>query len=106
MKNKIVRRLVKGVVVFVLSIVAIIAIFGGVVKPIIYSDYYAIANDVCKNPGLNDGFVPQGIAVDEYNGKTVILTSGYMDDDSPSRVYITNENNEARYRENEAKEAE
>ena len=97
MKNKIIRRLVKGVVVFILLIVAVIAIFSGIVKPVLYSDYYEIASDVCKNPGLNDGFVPQGIAVDEYNGQTVILTSGYMDDDSPSRVYITNENNKSRY---------
>jgi hypothetical protein len=91
MKNKVVKKLVKFLVLFVLFIVAIIASIQGIVKPILYKEYYSIYNEVCKNPGLNSGFIPQGIAVDEYNGKMIVLTSGYMDDDSPSRIYITNE---------------
>jgi hypothetical protein len=97
MKNKVVKKLVKFLVLFVLFIVAIIASIQGIVKPILYKEYYSIYNEVCKNPGLNSGFIPQGIAVDEYNGQMIVLTSGYMDDDSPSRIYITNEKDESRY---------
>lgn len=97
MKNKVVRRIVKIFIVLILGVIAVISIIGGVVKPIIYKEYYSIYDEVCKNPGLNSGFVPQGIAVDEYNGEMIVLTSGYMDDKSPSRIYITNEDNESRY---------
>lgn len=97
MKNKVVRIIVKTLLVIVLGVIAVIGIIGGAVRPIVYNEYYKIYDDVCKNPGLNDGFVPQGIAVDEYAGKMIVLTSGYMDDDRPSRIYITNEDNEARF---------
>ena len=53
----------------------------------IYNEYYSLREVVCKNPGLNDGFVCQGIAVSESDEK--ILVSGYMKDDSPSRIYVT-----------------
>ena len=58
-----------------------------IAKFFIYSDYYSIKTDICKNPGLNDGFVCQGIAVSEENG--VILVCGYMKDKSNSRIYVT-----------------
>ena len=61
----------------------------------IYNEFYDYANDVCKNPGLNEGFIPQGIAVSDK--EDLILTSGYMNDKSASRIYITNTKNEARY---------
>ena len=35
--------------------------------------------------------------MDEYNGEMVVVTSGYMTNNSPSRIYITNEKNESRY---------
>lgn len=55
----------------------------------IYMEYYSIETNVCKNPGLSDGFVCQGICV---SGEK-ILVSGYMKDDSPSRIYITDREN-------------
>ncbi len=64
-------------------------------KYLLYKDYYAIETNVCKNPGLSDGFVCQGIAASEENG--VFLISGYMKDDSASRIYVTNEQNEDYY---------
>ena len=53
----------------------------------IYSEYYSIEETLCTNPGLNDGFVCQGICVSEEN--EVILVSGYMADKSRSRIYVT-----------------
>ena len=67
----------------------ILLVIGGLnaAKFAIYPDYYQIKENVCKNPGLSDGFVCQGIAVSEENG--MILVSGYMKDHSASRLYIT-----------------
>lgn len=39
-------------------------------------------------PGLEDGFVPQGLDYIERDG--VFLVSGYMSDGSPSRIYVVN----------------
>lgn len=39
-------------------------------------------------PGLEDGFVPQGLDYVEKDG--VFLVSGYMSDGSPSRIYVIN----------------
>ena len=66
-----------------------------VAKFAIYPEYYFIKGNVCKNPGLGDGFVCQGIAASEEND--VILVSGYMKNHSASRIYVTDMNNESRY---------
>ena len=75
----------------------IVLVFGGLnlLKFAIYSEYYSIKTNVCINPGLNDGFVCQGIAsVDNSNE---ILVSGYMKDDSASRIYVTNTDSDSYY---------
>ena len=80
----------KILICFVAAILALVLlIFGGLnaAKYLIYSEYYSITSNLCLNPGLNDGFVCQGICAVE--SEEVILVSGYMKDDSPSRVYIT-----------------
>lgn len=79
------------------SIVGLVLVALGalnVAKFIIYDEYYDIEESVCKNPGLSDGFVCQGICATDDG---FILVSGYMKDDSPSRVYVTTEENESRY---------
>ena len=65
-----------------------------VAKFIIYDEYYDIEETVCKNPGLRDGFVCQGICATDND---VILVSGYMKDGSASRIYLTTENDESRF---------
>lgn len=52
----------------------------------VYNNYYKIESNVCVNPGLDDGFVCQGVCAAEDAGK--ILVCGYMDDNSNSRVYV------------------
>ncbi len=75
----------------------LILVFGGLnlSKFFIYGDYYAVKEDLCKNPGLSDGFVCQGICALEDEG--LILISGYMKDDSASRIYLTTLDNRSRY---------
>ena len=75
----------------------IILVIGGlnIAKFAIYNEYYSIKTNICKNPGLNDGFVCQGITISEKNG--VVLVSGYMKDHSASRIYITTLDNDSRY---------
>ncbi len=61
----------------------------------IYDYYYSLETDICMNPGLNDDFIPQGLAAIEDRG--VYITSGYMKGKSNSRIYITNTKNESHY---------
>lgn len=70
-----------------IALVLLVIIGLNIAKFFIYSEYYSIKTNVCKNPGLNDGFVCQGIAVSEENG--VILVCGYMKNKSNSRIYVT-----------------
>jgi len=71
----------------ILGLIVVSLLGLNIAKHFIYSDYYSIKTNLCKNPGLNDGFVCQGIAVSEENG--VILVCGYMKDKSNSRIYVT-----------------
>ena len=49
------------------------------------SDYYKASEKGFEIPGLNDGFVPQGL---DYDGQGYFWTTGYMNDGSASPVYI------------------
>lgn len=92
---KIARNVALIAVAAVLAI--LLLVIGGlnVAKYAIYSDYYGMEENLCKNPGLGDGFVCQGVAVSEASG--AVLVSGYMKDKSASRIYITNEENDSYY---------
>lgn len=72
-----------GIIATALTVVLVL----NVAKFGIYYDYYQIRELVCTNHGLNDNFVSQGTCVTD-DGKYVI-TSGYMIDDTNSRIYIT-----------------
>jgi hypothetical protein len=88
--RKTIRILGKTLMFIIIGIVALflLTVVGlNVAKNFIYKDYYSVKTNVCTNPGLNDGFVCQGIAVSEKNG--VILVCGYMKDKSNSRIYVT-----------------
>lgn len=82
--------LLKGLVILIVAILCLaLLLVGGlnIAKFPIYSEYYSMEETLCTNPGLDDGFVCQGICVSEENG--VILISGYMADKSNSRIYVT-----------------
>ena len=96
--KKALKLIGKILLIAVCALLAALLLFWGglnVAKFAIYSDYYQMKDNVCTNPGLYDGFVCQGIAAAEEEG--VILVSGYMKDDSPSRIYVTNEKNDSYY---------
>ena len=79
----------------ILSFAVLIIGGGNIVKFAIYPEYYSIKTDLCKNPGLSDGFVCQGICAYEQEEK--FLVSGYMMDNSPSRIYVTDTENNSYY---------
>ena len=84
------KKAVKILIIALCSLLALILlVLGGlnVLKFALYSDYYGIKDNVCKNPGLGDGFVCQGLCAYEDGG--AYLVSGYMADGSPSRIYVT-----------------
>ena len=98
MSKKILKIFIKSIAwllagVISLAIIALAVL--NVAKFFIYSDYYSAKENVCINPGLSDGFVCQGLAASEENGK--FFVSGYMKDDSASRLYVTDENNDSYY---------
>ncbi|MBR2293648.1 MAG: hypothetical protein IKA44_05015 [Clostridia bacterium] len=76
-------------IVLCVLLAVVLLVLGGLnlLKFAIYADYYAVKTDVCKNPGVSDGFICQGICADEGSGK--IFVSGYMKDGSASRIYVT-----------------
>lgn len=83
------RRIGTILLVLLLAALAVILLaLGGlnVAKFGIYSDYYGARSALCKNPGLSDGFVCQGVAVAESEG--VVLISGYMKNKTASRIYV------------------
>lgn len=88
--QKVLKTAKKILVIFLIAVLSlIILIFGGlnIAKFFIYSEYYSVKTDICKNPGLGDGFVCQGIFVNEEIEK--IFVSGYMKDNTASRIYVT-----------------
>jgi len=95
---KILKGIGKGCAIALAAVLALtIVVVGGlnVAKYVIYRDYYAAETALCKNPGLGDGFVCQGIAA--VDGEGLILVSGYMKDDRPSRIYVTDTESESYY---------
>lgn len=96
--KKVVKKILKIASIVLVSIISLVVlVWGGVnvSKFVIYSEYYSIEENVCINPGLNDGFVCQGITYEKDND--VIIVSGYMKDKTASRLYVTNTNDESYY---------
>ncbi len=92
---KIALKVLVIALITVVALVLLVLIGLNIAKFFIYGDYYSIKTNVCKNPGLNDGFICQGIAVSEEN--EVVLVCGYMKDKSNSRIYVTDFENNSYY---------
>ena len=95
---KILKKIGKILAIVLASALALVVlVLGGlnIAKFFIYDDYYEAETALCKNPGLNDGFVCQGIAA--VDGEDRILVSGYMADKSPSRIYVTTLDSDSYY---------
>jgi hypothetical protein len=83
---KILFKVISGIINAVILLALFIFFGGNLGKFIIYNEYYNMESNVCINPGLGDGFVPQDVAAYEAGGK--LFVCGYMDDKSNSRVYV------------------
>lgn len=92
---KILTKIIASVVISLLALVVLVLGGLNIAKFFIYDDYYEAETALCKNPGLNDGFVCQGIAA--VDGEDRILVSGYMADKSPSRIYVTTLDSDSYY---------
>jgi len=82
--KKILKKVLIGLLAFVLLILAVLFV-GVTVK---YWDYYSNAKAVFIIPGLNHNVVPQGF--DYMEESDTYLMCGYMSDDTASRVYVRN----------------
>ena len=96
------KEALKKIIIIIISIIggtlAFILCAWGVLflaKYPLYWDYYEMKSDLCENPGLNDGFVCQGICAYEKDGK--IFVSGYMKDGEASRIYVTDKDDNSYY---------
>lgn len=88
--KRILKLTLKVALAALAGILALIILTLGVLniaKFVIYSEYFSAKDNLCKNPGLSDGFVCQGICAVDDTDK--ILVSGYMKDKAPSRIYVT-----------------
>lgn len=72
--------------VIILGLLVIYYYFGAT-----YPKFNKVANKEFFIPGLDEKFVPQGLAYSEEN--KVFIISGYMADGEPSRIYIIEEEN-------------
>ncbi len=96
--KKALKKLLIVIVSVICGILAFVLCAWGVlflVKYPLYWDYYEMKSDLCENPGLNDGFVCQGICAYEQSGK--IFVSGYMKDGEASRIYVTDVDDNSYY---------
>ena len=88
-------RIVLSVLVVMLALLMAVIGVLNLVKFALYRDYYAAETALCKNPGLSDGFVCQGITAADDSAQ--ILISGYMKDGQASRIYVTDAENKSYY---------
>lgn len=94
----ILKKILKIALRVLIALLALVLVTVGVLnllKFVIYKDYYQARENLCKNPGLGDGFECQGICAYEAEGKFFI--SGYMKDGSASRIYVTDLDNNSYY---------
>ena len=64
---KVLKKILKiflGIIIGIVGFVLLFLLSLNLIKFILYSDYYSMKETICTNPGLNEGAVPQGIAVD------------------------------------------
>jgi hypothetical protein len=83
------HKLLIGIAIFFASFISlflIIVLVLNLAKFVIFPFYYKVREVVCTNHGYNSHYVSQGTAVSD-DGK-YLITSGYMNDGTNSRVYI------------------
>lgn len=82
-KGKLATFIIMIVVFLAFSIFAIVYYYGES-----YNEFYGKTQAEFSIPGLDEGFVPQGMEYEQ--GNDIFLISGYMANGSASRVYVVN----------------
>ncbi|MBR4076876.1 MAG: hypothetical protein IKK25_08470 [Lentisphaeria bacterium] len=83
------------VLAWILALVAALLVVLNVGVTWIYSDFFGDADAAFRIPGLNTGFVPQGIHY--LQEQDTWLVSGYMKDHSSARIYIRDADGNTRF---------
>ena len=89
--NKLLRNILFGVLIVILALLLLLQV--GVT--ILYLDYFTHSKMMFHIPGLLDHFVPQGFAY--IQDTESFLMSGYMSDDTASRVYVRDGDGKTRF---------
>lgn len=86
-----------GIVLGTILCVVVLALLSlNLIKFAIYSEYYSAEDSLCVNPGMNDGFVQQGVAVADGTDYTIV--AGYMKDKTQnSRIYVVSSSGVSHY---------
>ena len=79
-------KTLKYLLLFIICLFLFVVIGVNILKYPYYHNYYSILTKLGKNPGLNEGFVPQGITF--FNNH--FITTGYMGTKDNSRIYTLN----------------
>ena len=74
----------------IIGAIALVLLSAHLVTPLVYSEFFSAAEAKYEIPGMSDGFIQQGYTY--FEGKNVFLHSGYMKDDTASRIYIIDAN--------------
>lgn len=96
--NKVIKIFFKSLTTLLASLIVIVVLVWAkldVARYTIYPQYYLMKSNLCENPGLNDGFVCQGVGIIDELAKIVV--SGYMMDHTASRLYVTDTDNNSYY---------
>lgn len=91
----IIFRILISIILGVLGIIFLVFAGWNGLKYWVFHDYYAIKTNLNVNPGLNDGYIPQGTQY--LSDKEMYLTSGYMKDGSASRLYTIDKDKKSHY---------
>lgn len=87
MNSKTIGKKLFKIFILLISFIFAIAIIGltglNISKYGIYSDYFSSLTKESKTPGLNQGFIPQGLTFFDNH----FVSVGYMTDNSSSRIY-------------------
>lgn len=67
-------KILKYLLLFIICLFLFVVIGVNILKYPYYHNYYSILTKLGRNPGLNEGFVPQGITF--FNNH--FITTGYM----------------------------
>ena len=76
---------------FLLSFAAVVVLVCVLLKVFMYFGYNRASVKICKTPGLDSEFVPQGSG--KLTAENTYLFCGYMDNGEPSRIFLVKDGN-------------